>query len=751
MIFMETGFFDAEKREYVITNMHPVRPLKNYLWNRCIVANYDQFGFGVPQMQVPTGFKPLDFEEHVVYVKDTKTKTYYSPNRNYDDLPFEKFCCHVGIGYQQIESIYQNLRVIYTLMIPHEGYQELMKITLENRDDSSHEYDVYHLLRPHVNVTWHTAYNLGTFDKKNNMLRFSHVGYEIDDPYVYVYNQADYPIESFDVSGRYFKGFYRNFDHPIALEQEKLSSKETTFEDQFVAALHFKVALGAKETKEIHIGMGISKDIDAEIEQIHHRINKEYFANELKRYQEEAEQMENVFEVETPDPILNVQVNTWLKRQISLGKTWGRVYGKGFRDVMQDVSAFVSLDSSLARERILNTLRYQKRDGNTIRQFDPIFDYPYRDGASWIPSTLLSYLKESNDLSILQEKVAYYDDENKETVLAHMLKGLDFLLDFKGEHHLTLWGGGDWNDSLNNCGREGIGESVWLSIATVKAVRELNEIIQHYQLSIDFSSYLKRAEEMKNAILQYGWNQDHFIYGYNDEGKKIGSYETKEGQIYLNPQTWAILANIVSKDEAEKLCGIIDAKLKTPFGYVQIYPSYSKGDDHIGRASYFQPGTYENGSCYLHGVAFKIAADLKLLKADRAYETLLSIRYDNPNNKDSGMEPYATSNMFIGPECSYLKGYAPLSWITGTAGWLYKDITEMLLGVDASFDALRIKPCLPSKWKKVKIKRVMQGETFEITIEKTGVKRYLYDGEERKEPIFELKHKEMTHHIIFNY
>lgn len=748
---METGYFDKEKREYVITNMHPVRPLKNYLWNQSVVANYDQFGFGVPQMQMPTGFKPLDFEEHLVYVKKAKTKMYYSPNRNYDDLPFDLFCSHVGIGYQKIESIYQGLKVTYTIMIPHEGYQELLKITLENLNDTREDYDVYHLLRPHVNVTWHTAYNIGKFDKKNNMLRFSHVGYEIEDQYVYVYNKADYPIESFDVSGRFFKGFYRNFDHPIGLEQERLSSKETTFEDQFVAALHFKVTLKPKEIKEIHLGIGVSQNIDAELTQIEKQVTKEYFEKELKLYQKEAEQMEKVFEVETPDPILNIQVNTWLKRQIALGKTWGRVYGKGFRDVMQDISAFVSLDSSLARERILYTLRYQKKDGNTIRQFDPIFDYPYRDGASWIPATILSYLKESNDASILKEKVAYYDDEKEETVLEHMLKGLDFLLNQKGEHHLTLWGGGDWNDSLNNCGRKGKGESVWLSIATIKAVHDLEEIIIHYHLPIDYSSYLERAEDMKKAILTYGWDKDHFIYGYNDEGEKIGSYETEEGQIYLNPQTWAVLADIVSKEEALKLCKVIDQKLKAPFGYVQVYPSYSKGDDHIGRASYFQPGTYENGSCYLHGVAFKIAADLKLKEADRAYETLLSIRYDNPKNPDSGMEPYATSNMFIGPECTSLKGYAPLSWITGTAGWLYKDITEMLLGIDASYDALILRPCLPSAWKKVKIKRVMQKETFEITIEKTGVMHCLYDGKELTEPVFKLQNREVTHRVYYSY
>ena len=41
---IKNGYFDKEKNEFVITNMYPIRPLLNYLWNEETVASCDQFG-----------------------------------------------------------------------------------------------------------------------------------------------------------------------------------------------------------------------------------------------------------------------------------------------------------------------------------------------------------------------------------------------------------------------------------------------------------------------------------------------------------------------------------------------------------------------------------------------------------------------------------------------------------------------------------------------------------------------------------
>lgn len=99
---------------------------------------------------------------------------------------------------------------------------------------------------------------------------------------------------------------------------------------------------------------------------------------------------------------------------MSLGKSWGRLYGKGFRDMMQDTSGFLSLDLLTARSRIVDILRHQYEDGNPIRQYEPDFRAPYNDGAAWIPATVLGYLYESGDLSVLEEKIPYLKGDSYE-------------------------------------------------------------------------------------------------------------------------------------------------------------------------------------------------------------------------------------------------------------------------------------------------------------------------------------------------
>ena len=149
--------------------------------------------------------------------------------------------------------------------------------------------------------------------------------------------------------------------------------------------------------------------------------------------------------------------------------------------------------------------------------------------------------------------------------------------------------------------------------------------------------------------MAYGFEGDRFLYCYNDLDEKIGSKESVDAKMFLNPQTWAVLAGVADRKNLEKVMDGVEKELKCDFGYVQCAPSFQKGNDNVGRISYFLGGNFENGSVYNHGVAFKAVADCLLGRGDLAYQTLKAISYDNPKNADSGVEPYAVTNMYIGP------------------------------------------------------------------------------------------------------
>ena len=458
-------------------------------------------------------------------------------------------------------------------------------------------------------------------------------------------------------------------------------------------------------------------------------------------------EVESIYQLESGDAYIDRLTNVWLKNQVQLGKTWARVYGKGVRDMLQDITAFVSMDGDLAKTKIKQCLSYQFGDGNTVRMFAPFLRHPYVDGAAWIPETVVTYMKETGDIEFLDEVVPFFECDESGTVLEHIRRGIDFLTGQLGSHGLCLWGGGDWNDSIDNAGMQGIGESVWLSIATVKACKHYQEILKYIGRTAEAKIVKEKADRMTDNIIKYGFEGGHFIYGITDWGEKVGSDDCKEGKIYLNPQSWAVLAGIFDEADSNKLMDVVENRLHCDYGYVQCAPSYTKLDNHIGRSTGFLPGCVENGSVYNHGVTFKIAADCKLGRAEQAYRSVKEILPNNPVLEGCGVEPYAVTNMYLGPENPYDAKFAPCSWITGTAGWLYRCITEFIFGISAEYEGLKVAPCLPQELDNVTIRRKFRGAVYNIHIQRGENARIACDGVELSSNIVPIFEKGTTHEV----
>lgn len=717
----QTGFFDDSKREYVIENMFPKRPWKNFLWNDRYFMSIDQFGFGVPKMQDETGSLWAilqNTDNRLIFIKDEETGEYYAANRNYDNKDFDVFETHVGQGYSDIVSEYKGIHTDFKIIVPTKGSCECWEVTVENRSDKDMKLSLYGYADMCAEFSEHAAYSDIDYSENLNGILFEHIGFRMPTKMTSAFFGASRKADYYETAMPRFKGCYSDIAHPIALDEENLSSQGYSFENIVSAALQFKLELKPGECEKIVFVLGAGKSVEELKEYSDAYAGAENFEKELEKIKAGVEEYQNKIIIDTPDEEINRRINIWLKRQIDFGKQWGRGYGKGFRDTMQDIKSFLPLDPKLARTRLIYVVSHQRINGNPIRQWDPFLGVVYTDGAVWMMYTLNAYLRETNDFSILNEKTTYYDSDKEETILEHALRGMNYLQENLGKHGLCLWYGGDWNDSIDGCGDLGIGESVWLSEATVLAADKLSEILERIGDNEDAEKFRKRAAVMAENVLKHGWDKDHFIYGINDYGEKIGAYEAEEGKIFLNPQTWAILSGIVKGEDAVKLMGVVEDKLGCDYGYLQQYPSYTHGSDKIGRISYFGAGQYENGSVYNHGVAFKVVADSTIGNNDAALETIHRILPCNPKNpaEKSGVEPYAMSNMYLGPECETRGGDAPISWITGTCGWLFSGVLEGMIGVSAGFDGLEIRPNLPTSWDKVNIIRTFRGCTYDIDI-----------------------------------
>lgn len=719
---MKKGFFDDKNKEYIICDMFPKRPWLNYAWNDSQVSSFDQFGFGMSRYTDNTGFV-REYLQHtdnrIIWIKDEKTGECFAANRNYDNKPFDIFNTQVGMGYSKINSQYNGIKTSFKIFVPSSGLMEFWETAVTNTSEEEKEISLYAYAAIDMSITFHHSYCAADFSDKINGIYCSHEAYKTPTSLSGIYFATNKEVTSYETTNRRFKGVYSDIGHPVGIKEDTLSNCGNCFENEVAAVLQFKLKLKPGQTETVLFVLGASESEEQAKGYVEAVLRKSVFDDELSKVIRGINDFHSNVMIETPDTEINSRINIWLKRQIELGKQWGRLFGKGFRDIMQDITSFVSLDSKNARSRILYACQYQRYNGNPVRAWEPLMPEVYVDGAVWMIYTVNVYLKETGDFSILDEKIKYFDSDNEESLLEHCLKGMSFVQDNLGEHGLCLWQEGDWNDSLNGCGILGKGESLWLSEATIKAANELEEILKAAGKESYIDEIRKKADLMTENIFKYGWDKDHFIYGINDYGEKIGSYDTAEGQIFLNPQTWAILAGIVDGENAKKLMDLVEEKLSCDFGYVQQWPSHSRGTDRIGRSSYFKPGCYENGSVYNHGVSFKVVAESLINEGDRAFETFNRISPNNPKNNyvHSGVEPYAMTNMYLGPECTVRQGEAPLSWVTGTCGWLFRGMIEFIIGVRADFNGLKISPNLPKCWDKVKVKRAFRGSQYNITID----------------------------------
>ena len=94
-------------------------------------------------------------------------------------------------------------------------------------------------------------------------------------------------------------------------------------------------------------------------------------------------------------------------------------------------------------------------------------------------------------------------------------------------------------------------------------------------------------------------------------------------------------------------------------------------------------------------------------------------------------EPYVYASNIFGPESEKF-GLANVSWLTGTAAWMYVAVTQYMLGIKAKYDGLEINPCLPKEMLTAKVTRVFRGCKYEITITKNE-KTFVSHIEGRKE------------------
>lgn len=711
------GRFSTTGHEYIISNPHTPRHWFNYLWNGRYVSIFSQLGQGESFSQDGMGNRIPLVAARMLFLRDGASGQVWSANGlplNGGDSHLANYHCTHGLGYSTINLQQNGIESTFRIFVPNNALCEVWTLTLRNLGESGRFLQIFPFIDTLIDgPSKPQAYYMssGRWDSANQAVV---VTADCDfDGHRRATNflTCSHPIVGYDSRERAFIG-YGTWQNPDAVANGACSSSGCEMEKPILALqTHLTLSANEEVTRHFLVGTAFSQ---AEIGQMRERFFAQGGVKRANgRLQQTIQSELGTTSFNTPNKQLNQFANYWLKRQISLGTQWARVRHNGYRDLMQDISAMAFFNPYLALVRFERVLAFQYSSGYAPRTWlnGQILDKDFADNPIWIPFTAYNLIMETADLSIL-ERIVAFNDGSTASIYEHVRRAVDYLWQDRGVFGLCRIRSGDWNDCLDQVGSQGHGVSIWLSMAWLRANQQFIELARLKDDAEQIETAERRAGKMRQAIVQHGWDGNHFLRAYNDNGDPIGSQTNTQGTLFLNSQTWAVLCGLQRGRAALEFA---ESRLNTNLGILSVENAFSEYDPQIGLMSRKTPGIQENGGVYLHANAFKLVADC-LLQRPQAVEQ--DIAQMLPFGRDG--EPYVFSNCYFAINDSYRYGTAGQSWGTGTAGWFYIALLNHVFGLQPQMAGLRLNPCLPSSWTNCGVKRPFRGALYEISYQQTG-------------------------------
>lgn len=763
------GYFTEDGKEFVITEPKTPAPWMNYIWNGKWAGLVSHTGGGysfyiTPRDNRLTRYRynclPWDQPGRYVYVRDKKIGKYFSLSWSPTiDLTYDFYECRHGLGYTKIMTENFGIRGEITYFVPIDLDAEIWLVKLKNLTKERLELDVFayielvmgNALNDLINQPNDKHFPDVYFDKKLNSIvatrRYwvTNKGVSVAQPNhawpYYLLFSTSLDVKGFDGDKETFIGRWRSNANPEAVEQGRCFNTEITAGDP-CAVLQIELELEPGEEKEFAFFMFLvdklslhtnerlkdgSKSYNKAIELIKNLRNIEFIKEKFSTLKNYWENYLKTLQVDTPDDKLNLFINVWNRYQIAVTFDMSRnagyyhgglLFGTGIRDQMQDIFGELIANPKRVRDRLLEVCSYQFKDGSMLHNFFRISRTGEKTGHCdtplWLSFGIFTYLKETGDFKILNEKVEYYDGSSG-TVLQHLLKAIDYSLGNLGRHGLLKFGRGDWNDTLDYVGLKGKGETVWGSEFLAYILREAVELFNYLGLKKYVKQYSEEYLKIAQNINKFCWDGKWYIRGFKDDGTPFGSSKNGEGKIFANPQSWAVISGIANEERTKICLESVKKYLDTPKGPKILHPPFTKVDPTIGLATRCVPGKKENGAIFNLVASWVFLAELIAGNAERAYKIYhATLPINNAMDADIyKMEPYVYSEYVTSPDHPTF-GEASHSWLTGSSDWFFKSVVEYMLGVRPTYGGLTLDPCVPSEWKSFKVTRLYRGVRYEI-------------------------------------
>ena len=803
---MKFGYFDDANREYVITSPRTPYPWINYLGTQGFFSLISNTAGGYSfykdaRLRRITRYRynnvPIDMGGRYFYINENGT--IWNPGWSPVKTELDSYECRHGMGYTVITGKKNDLKAQVTFLVPQDYNGEVQQVVLTNEGSAAKEFSLFSFAEW---CLWDAQDDSNNFQRNFSTGRVEVEGSVIyhkteyrDRRDHYAFYSVNDTIDGYDTDRDEFIGLYNGFNDPQAVIANKAND---SFADGWapIASHYKKITLAPGETKTLIFVLGyVEMPVAEKFEADGKTINKvkakamiemfntpEKFAAGMAGNKAYWDKLLGILNVDTPDDKVNRMVNIWnqyqcmvtfnLSRSASYFES-GIGRGMGFRDSNQDVLGFVHQIPDRAKERIIDIASTQFPDGGCYHQYSPLtkkgnadIGGDFSDDPLWLILSVSAYIKETGDWTILDEMVPYDNDMSiAQTMLEHLKVSFYRIVNNLGPHGLPLAMRADWNDCINlSCfsdtpgesfqtytnpkfaaegGYSKVAESVFVAALFTYAGPNYVAILNHLGKTDEANKAQAEIDKMKANMMESAWDGDWFLRAYDANGEKMGSKECEEGQIFIEPQGFAIMSDI-DADATKKTLKSIDERLNTQHGLVLNNPAFSKYYIQYGEISTYPGGYKENAGIFTHNNAWIICAAAYAGEGDQAFKYYSEIApaFTEETSDLHKTEPYVYGQMIGGKDAGSdigkpgkNFGQGKNSWLTGTAAWNMVAISQYILGIAADFDGLKIDPSIPSAWDGLTATRQYRGAKYNITVKNPnhvckGVAKMIVDGTE---------------------
>lgn len=764
----ECGHFSDDGREYIITTPDTPRPWINYLHNGdyCALCSHVGGGFSFYQDHRVNAVLRRGLMQHIedlpgrfFYLKDESTGEIWSatvhPVGKCDPGSFE---ARHGMGYTTVAASWRGVASSVRYFVPHETHAELWDLEVRNTGRRHRRLSIYscasfslgNVSFSELEPNFHPLFNEVVAD--SNGFTATHKYWhgengwsEHGHPWGYrAFLRATRPPVRILNDHEAFFGSLRGYHNPIALESDLLPDAPRCGKN-LVCVCQWRVTLAPGRSWKLGIAIGVHDAVESVVTRAL-RKRLENPAWREKAWRETRAHWARLFApvaVRTPEPAVDRMVNHWNKHQLLVNFHFGRgpsYFHKGqypaMRDSCQDAFGVIPLNPAMARENLLRIGRFFFKDGQACggcnRAGLPEGPSVKVDLPLWFVLSVVDYLRETGDWDILDVKLPLMDS-GESTVLAKMIRGIGRMIAQRGPHGLPLMGKGDWNDAANAVGAGGKGESVWLAQFLCLAVQEITPVLERRGQRTKLAVWKKRIDEIRRILDRDCWDGKWFVRAFRDDGRPLGVQGEKEGFLWINSQTWAVIGGVDAPERLHASMDAVEKHLGTKYGLMNVGPAYTKFDPMIGILSAFLAGWKENGAVFSHASSFNVVARAMLGRGREALDLWRRLQPGDADPDIYKVEPYVYSQFRAGPASEEF-GRGAYHWLTGTAAWMFRAMTDYIIGVRPELDGLRIAPAVDPSWTRFSMRRRFRGADYEFQFEnpdgvETGVRQVWLDDE----------------------